>query len=200
MSTAKVTPPLPLTLPTKTRVLRLKRRTMVILALLLVLVVRIEWQGVVAMTFGFGALVWLIYCTNYSVVRIPWQSVVALNLALFAFLCFICCTNHSLPGYIPNLIFPPAVGIFAIVSLLREDKGPTQWTEGLCKISCLPALIGGGIGILIFLAYLMGGMFFVGNIFIGKQAQCLVSPSHLRIAVVYEQCYASDEIGKTGPG
>jgi len=187
MSAAKVPPPLPPSLPAKTLAPRLKRRIVVILALLLVLVVRIEWQGVLAMAFSFGTLAWLIYCTNHSVVRIPWQSVVVLNLALFVFLCFICCTNHSLPGYIPNLIFPLAVGVFAFVSLLRRDKGPTQWTEWIYKLSCIPSLVGGGIGvfILIVLVATMGGAFILQDILSGNQAQCLVSPSHLRIAVVY---------------
>lgn len=79
-----------------------------------------------------------------------WKTMIAINLALGLMLWFGYCTDCSWASSIANWVFPPAVALIALVSLLLFLESGQCWdkrSRRLYTLACMPSLVGGGIAI-----------------------------------------------------
>ena len=98
-------------------------------------------------------------------------------------------TDYSLAGTIPDLLYPPIVGIIALVSLAINIISNKR-QRLLITLPHLPSIIGGGLYILIALVMLippftLGAFFAVSEIAGETQIQRVTSPDGTRSAYVY---------------
>jgi hypothetical protein len=122
-------------------------------------------------------------------INLSWKVLAVANLFLGLFLWFLFSTDYSLIGTIPDILFPPLVGIVALVSvgIIKTSK---KWQGLLIKLAHLPSAIGGGLYILTALVMLippftLGAMFAVSEIADERQIQRATSPDGTQIAYVY---------------
>lgn len=111
------------------------------------------------------------------------------NLILGLFLWFLFSTDYSLVGTIPDILFPPAIGIIAIVSFAISKAGSKR-QRLLITLACFPSIIGGGLYVLTVLLMLIPpftlGAFFAASEIAGEtEIQRAISPDGTRTAYVY---------------
>ncbi|NIN65220.1 MAG: hypothetical protein GTO63_11080 [Anaerolineae bacterium] len=125
-----------------------------------------------------------------STSRHGWLILLVANLTLGLTLWFFHCTDYSLAGTIPDLLFPPAVAVMGLVSIMAAKGAPTLAKKLVIGLSSLPSLVGGClpllVGMLLFVPPLtLGGMFMVHEIANEKLIQQAISPDGWRSAEVY---------------
>ncbi len=98
-------------------------------------------------------------------------------------------TDLSWTGTIPDLLFPPIVGVVALATLMiQKDVDPhLRWTY---RFACLPSLLGGSLAVAIAIVmfvppFTLGGMFMADEIANERLIQNIASPDGGRIASVY---------------
>jgi hypothetical protein len=117
------------------------------------------------------------------------KALVVINIILGLFLWFLFFTDYSLAGTIPDILYPPVVGIIALVSLgINIIRNKSQ--RLLILLSQLPSIVGGGLYILIAFVMLIPpftlGAFFAFSEITGEtQIQRVTSPDGTRSAYVY---------------
>jgi len=122
--------------------------------------------------------------------RIPYPKLSAIiNLILGLFLWFLFSTDYSLIGTITDILFPPVVGIIAIVSL-AVNKTNSRRQRLLITLVHLPSIIGSGLYVLTVLLMLVPpftlGAFFAASEIAGEtEIQRAISPDGTRTAYVY---------------
>lgn len=117
------------------------------------------------------------------------KLLVIANLILGLFLCFLFSTDYSLVGTIPDILFPPAIGIIAIVSFAVSKAGSKR-QRLLIALAHFPSIIGGGLYVLTVLLMLIPpftlGAFFAASEIAGEtEIQRAISPDGMRVAYVY---------------
>ncbi len=117
------------------------------------------------------------------------KVLVTVNLILGLFLWFLFSTDYSLVGTIPDILFPPIVGMIAVVSL-AVSKTSGKRKRLLVTLLHLPSIIGGGLYILTVLLMLvppftLGAFFAISEIMGETEIQRAVSPDGARTAYVY---------------
>ncbi len=118
------------------------------------------------------------------------KALVVINLILGLFLWFLFFTDYSLAGSIPDILYPPVVLIFAIVSLAIIHIIRTKRQKFLITLLHIPSIIGGGLYILIAFAMLippftLGALFAFSEITGETEIQQVSSPDGRRSAYVY---------------
>lgn len=117
------------------------------------------------------------------------QSLAFVNLLLGLFLWFLFSTDYSLVGTIPDIVFPLAMGMVAIVSLainkIRATRGRLWIT-----LAHLPALIGSGLYVFaVFVMFIppftLGALFAASEIAGETEIQRVMSPDGTKTAYVY---------------
>jgi hypothetical protein len=120
----------------------------------------------------------------------PWsKALLIINLILGLFLWFLFFTDYSLAGTFPDILYPPTVGLIALVSL-TITKISYRRRSLLITLSHLPSIIGGGLYILMaFIMFIppftLGAIFAISEITGETQIQRVTSPDRTRIAYVY---------------
>jgi hypothetical protein len=122
--------------------------------------------------------------------RNPYPKLLALiNLILGLFMWFLFSTDYSLTGTIPDILFPPVVGIIAVISL-AFNKTSSKWQRLLITLAHLPSIIGSGLCVLTVLLLLippftLGAFFAAFEIASETEIQRAISPDRTRIVYVY---------------
>jgi len=122
--------------------------------------------------------------------RNPYPKLSAvINLILGLFLWFLFSTDYSLTGTIPDILFPPVVGIIAVISL-AVNKTSSKWQLLLITLVHLPSIIGSGLYVLTVLLmfvppFTLGAFFAASEIAGETEIQRAISPDGTRIAHVY---------------
>ena len=118
-----------------------------------------------------------------------WKTLAVANLILGLFLWFLFLTDYSLVGNVPDIIFPPSVGIIAFTSL-SAIKFKVRLHRRLATLTHLPSIIGGGMYILttflmLIPPFTLGTVFTVSEIADESLIQKSFSPNGTQIANVY---------------
>ena len=119
-----------------------------------------------------------------------WKIVALINLTLGAILWFLHSTGFSLAGTIPDILFPPLVGIAGLVSFIALRKAPEKTLKIIGRLFCLPSIMGGGLyvlsAVLFFVPpFTLGAMFNLSEIKNETRIQEAVSPDGRKVANVY---------------
>ncbi len=119
-----------------------------------------------------------------------WKVLIGVNLFLGMLLWFAYFTDYSLPGTVIDFLFPPAVAIVSLISLLAAGKNtPTKGKRLVSRLSCIPSLIGGCsytiISILAIPVFMLGFFFAMDELSNETLIQRIASPDGSRIAEVY---------------
>ena len=119
-----------------------------------------------------------------------WPGLAALSLVLGLCLWFLSFTDYSLVGTLPDLIFPPAVALVAVISLVISWRRTRRRGRLLVALAHLPALSGGLLfllaGIMLFVPpFTLGGLFAAGEIAGETRIQQNASPNNHLVASVY---------------
>ncbi len=117
------------------------------------------------------------------------MKLVIVNLILGLFLWFLFSTDYSLVGTVPDILFPPVIGMVAAVSLVAS-KASSKRQRLLITLFHLPSIIGGGLYVLTALLILIPpftlGAFFTASEIAGEtEIQRARSPDGTRTAYVY---------------
>jgi len=113
-----------------------------------------------------------------------------LSLVLGLILWFLSITDFSLFGTLPDLIFPPAVALVAVISLVISWRRTRRRGRLLVALAHLPALTGGLLflltGIMLFVPpFTLGGLFAADEIAGETRIQQTASPNNHLVASVY---------------
>jgi hypothetical protein len=129
-----------------------------------------------------------------------WNVSAIIHLILGLLMWFLFFTDYSLVGYIPDIVFPPLVGIIAFICLLRiktSDKFQQIWVT----LAHLPAIIGGAFYLLTGLImlvppFLLIPVFMISDAQHETQVQQIVSPDGTQSAYVYFRGPVSGGMGR----
>jgi len=119
-----------------------------------------------------------------------WQRLTVLSLVLGLTLWLLSITDYSLVGTLPDLIFPPAVALVAVISLVVSWRRARRRGRLLVALAHLPAVSGGLLflltGIMLFVPpFTLGGLFLAGEIAGETRIQQSASPNNHLVASVY---------------
>jgi len=119
-----------------------------------------------------------------------WGFIAGLNLYLGIMLWIGYCTDYSWAGSIADYCFAPGVALVAVASLMWIWKGTTNRARHLCRLACMPSLIGGGMALLLMVVMLcppftLGFIFALQEINSEKHIQSAPSPNNSLVANVY---------------
>ena len=78
-----------------------------------------------------------------------WRIIVGINLSLGLMLWFGYCTDYSWVGTVPDYCFPPGVALVSLLSLMSAGKCTEKRFRRLCRLACMPSLIGGGLAVVL---------------------------------------------------
>jgi len=119
-----------------------------------------------------------------------WRIVTIVNLALGVTLWFLYSTDFSLAGTIPDLVFPPLVGLVGLGSLIVAKNVPDRTHKIIGRLLCLPSIIGAGLALFVALLlmvppFTLGTLFTLSEIADETCIQATVSPNGTQVAEVY---------------